>query len=272
MQIENKNNPDDSQLIAESVAGNKQSLEILIKRYQDYIYNISLRLFLNPDDALDATQEVLIKVITHLKTFSGKSKFSTWLYRIAVNHFLNSPLKKTEQLFTGKFSEQEIGENYYETEEKINEKLLEEVRIACSTAMLMCLTRDQRLIYIIGEIFGADHQTGAQLFDITTANYRIKLYRAKTDLLNFVSGRCGLVNPKNSCRCNKKTKYMIEKGYVHPDKLVFNTDFHEKINVLVNAKKNIISDHIQFNLSELFINSPFQVKEELNQIFNTLVT
>ena len=149
---------------------------------------------------------------------------------------------------------------------------MEEVRIACSTAMLMCLTRDQRLIYIIGEIFGADHQTGAQLFDITTANYRIKLYRAKTDLLNFVSGRCGLVNPKNSCRCNKKTKYMIEKVYVHPDKFVFNTDFHEKINVLVNAKKNIISDHIQFNLSELFINSPFQVKEELNQIFNTLVT
>ena len=75
MQIENKNNPDDSQLIAESVAGNKQSLEILIKRYQDYIYNISLRLFLNPDDALDATQEVLIKVITHLKTFSCKSFF-----------------------------------------------------------------------------------------------------------------------------------------------------------------------------------------------------
>jgi DNA-directed RNA polymerase specialized sigma24 family protein len=64
----------DALLIKEAVEGNKRSLEILIMRYQDYIYNISLRLFLNPDDALDATQEVLIKLVTHLKTFNGKSQ------------------------------------------------------------------------------------------------------------------------------------------------------------------------------------------------------
>lgn len=84
----------DQALIEASVQGDKKSLEQLIKRYQDYIYNISLWLFVHPDDALDASQEVLIKVVTSLNTFKGNSQFSTWLYRIAFNHFLNSPKKK----------------------------------------------------------------------------------------------------------------------------------------------------------------------------------
>jgi len=53
----------DNQLIAKSLEGNKAALTKLIKRHQDYIFNISLRLFLDTDDAMDATQEVLIKVI-----------------------------------------------------------------------------------------------------------------------------------------------------------------------------------------------------------------
>jgi RNA polymerase sigma factor (sigma-70 family) len=260
----------DELLIKEAIEGNKRSLEILIMRYQDYIYNISLRLFLNPDDALDATQEVLIKVVTHLKTFNGKSKFSTWLYRIAVNHFLNSPMKKMETIFNNRFTTEALVELYPESEESYPQDLLEEVRVACSTAMLMCLSRDQRLIYIMGEILGADHSLGAELFETTPANYRIKLHRAKTDLLNFVSGRCGLVNPKNSCRCNKKTKWMIEKGYVNKEKFVFTIDFQTKINQIVNHYKDPISDDIQFRLAELFTDSPFQVKKSLDGIFENL--
>jgi RNA polymerase sigma factor (sigma-70 family) len=271
MNSENKNITSDEILVKESVAGNKQSLETLIKRYQDYIYNISLRLFLHPEDALDATQEVLIKVVTHLKTFNGKSRFSTWIYRIAVNHFLDSPIKKTEQLFFHRFNAEELAENYPDADDRYPETLLEEVRVACSTAMLMCLTRDQRLIYIIGEILGADHKLGAELFETTPANYRVKLHRAKADLLSFVGGRCGLVNQKNSCRCNKKTKWMIEKGYVKADQLVFTSDFSVKINQIVHAFKNTVSDDIQFRMTELFTDSPFQVKKELDRIFTNLV-
>lgn len=92
----------DRLLIEEALAGNKKSLEKLVKKYQDYIYNVALRLFLDPDDALDATQEVLIKVVTHLKTFKGESNFKTWLYRIVFNHFLNTPKRKMELVFANK--------------------------------------------------------------------------------------------------------------------------------------------------------------------------
>lgn len=260
----------DLELIKESVAGNKASLERLIKIHQDYIYNISLKLFLNPDDALDATQEVLIKVITALKTFKGESQFRTWLYRIVFNHFLNTPKQKMELLlesnsthFTGFSTDNE--------KDVISEEEIEEVRILCSTAMLMCLNREQRLLYIIGEIFGADHNLGAELFDLTPANYRVKLHRAKSDLLSFVSGKCGIINPNNPCRCPKKARVLIEKGIVDKNDLKFNSDYSKRINEIVITQKNDISDKIQLELRGLFKDSPFQIKTELDSLVNEIV-
>lgn len=266
-----KYNPNlDIKLVKESVAGNKASLERLIKINQDYIYNISLKFFLNPDDALDATQEVLIKVITGLKTFKGESHFRTWLYRITLNHFLNTPKQKMELLmednstyFSGFSNESE--------KDKISEVEIEEVRILCSTAMLMCLNREQRLLYIIGEIFGADHHLGAELFNLTPANYRVKLHRAKTDLLSFVSGKCGIINPNNPCRCPKKARVLIDKGIVNKNELKFNSDYSKKINEIVITQKNEISDKIHLELRELFIDSPFQIKTEIDSLVNEIV-
>lgn len=179
----------DEVLIAEALSGDKESLEILIKRHQNYIYNISLKLFLDPEDALDATQEVLIKVITSLKTFQGKSRFRTWLYRIAFNHFLDSPTRKMEKMFDRGF-DLNAAESI-ETTREISEAEIEEVKIMCSTAMLMCLSREQRLIYIVGDVFEADHHLGATLFETTPANFRVKLHRARADLLNYGQMRAG---------------------------------------------------------------------------------
>ena len=175
----------DNTLIEEALEGNKTSLTLLIKRHQAFIYNVSLKMFLDPDDAMDATQEVLIKMFTRLNTFQQKSQFRTWLYRIAVNHFLNVPRTKTELLMaTNSETMNQLADEVDDS--PVSEAEIEEVRILCATAMLMCLTREQRLLYIPGEVFGTDHQLGAQLFDLTPANYRVRLHRAKADLLNFV--------------------------------------------------------------------------------------
>lgn len=264
------NNEKDLNLIRKALAGDKASLEMLVKTHQDYIYNIALRFFLNPDDALDATQEILIKVITGLKTFKGESAFRTWAYRISLNHFLNAKKSKTEFLLTREperysgFSEQKEPEPHSEAE-------IEEVRILCSTAMLMCLDREQRLLYILGEIFHMDHNLGAELFNISKAHYRVKLHRAKTDLLSFVSGKCGIIDPINPCRCPKKTRKLVEEGFVNKDNLLFNTDFSLRVKELVTKKKNEISDKIQLELKELFQDSPFQVKDEIDQLIDEIL-
>lgn len=252
----------DEILLSDALAGNRRALELLVKKHQQFLYNISLRLFVNPEDALDATQEVWIKVLTKLQSFQRKSQFRTWLYRIAVNHFLNAPKKKMELLLEHPAN----GLAGFTEEEVRDEAVVEEVRLLCSTAMLMCLNREQRLLYIIGEIFGADHQLGAALFELSPANYRVKLHRAKADLLQFISGRCGLVDPQNPCRCPKKAKAMINQGWVDPEHLRFNTHFETQIKDLVEEQRYQVNDEIQLRMKDLFRESPFQIHQELDQL------
>lgn len=57
---------------------------------------------------------------------------------------------------------------------------------ACSTGLLLCLDREQRLVYILGEIFGVSARVGAELLEISPENFRQKLSRARRDLYQFM--------------------------------------------------------------------------------------
>jgi RNA polymerase sigma factor (sigma-70 family) len=81
--------PEDRELVRRAQGGNREALEQLITHHQAWIYNIVLRMVYLPQDAEDATQEILVKLMTKLSTFVGRSSFRTWLYRIVVNHVLN---------------------------------------------------------------------------------------------------------------------------------------------------------------------------------------
>src|SRR5260370_7482243 len=70
-------------------SGDRQALEELIERHQGWIYNIAVGMLYHPQDAEDATQEILVKVLTRLSSFEGRSSFRTWLYRVVFNHLLN---------------------------------------------------------------------------------------------------------------------------------------------------------------------------------------
>ena len=86
----------DTSLVERAKGGDKAALDELIRRHQAWIYNIALRMVWEPRDAEDVTQEVLIKVITRLSHFEGKSKFRTWLYRIVINHVINMKARRHE--------------------------------------------------------------------------------------------------------------------------------------------------------------------------------
>src|SRR5256712_10585010 len=87
---------DDRALVERAAAGERQALEDLVRRHQAWIYNIAIRILAHPQDAEDATEEVLIKTLTRLSSFEGRSTFRTWLYRIEVNHVLNIKRERLE--------------------------------------------------------------------------------------------------------------------------------------------------------------------------------
>lgn len=75
----------DEQLIKKYCKGNRQAMAILIERYQDEMLNFFYRRVDSKTQAEDMVQELFLKVIRHAHRFRAKARFSTWLYRIAIN-------------------------------------------------------------------------------------------------------------------------------------------------------------------------------------------
>jgi len=218
----------DRELVARAQGGSREALEHLVTRHQRWIYNIVLRMIYHPHDAEDVTQEILIKLITKLSTFKGESRFRTWLYRIVVNHVLN--MKRTlpeEREWT--FEKFGSGLSAAPDEELPDPRsvpvdlqlIVDEAMIGCTSAMLLCLSREQRIVYILGEIFGVTDAVGAELLETSRDSFRQKLSRARRDLHQFMHGQCGLINAANPCRCAKKTKAFIRAGHIDTAKLLF---------------------------------------------------
>lgn len=271
----NYNDQADADLVALATKGNKKALESLIIRHQSFVYNLALKMTKSVEDAEDLTQEVFIKAVTALSKFQGNSKFRTWLYRIAVNHFLN--MKKSHlELKTTDFesyfnSIDEIPVYELNDQEKIElSDSIEEIRISCTAGMLLCLDREQRMAYILGEMFGIDHQLGSEILGISPGNFRIRLMRARQDLYNWMNKRCGLVNESNPCRCAKKTKGYIKAGYVDPDNLKFNTRYSNKIYELSQEKASDISNAIEDLNRKVFLHHPFQQSQTADKIIGEL--
>src|SRR5690348_14043979 len=87
---------EDRARVARARSGDRQALEDLLQHHQGWIYNIAVRMLYHPQDAEDATQEILIKILTRLSSFEGRSSLRTWLYRIVVNHLLNTRRSRVE--------------------------------------------------------------------------------------------------------------------------------------------------------------------------------
>jgi len=252
---------DDQELIKQVQNGKREALETLITRHQRWIYNIVLRMLYHPHDAEDATEEILIKLITRLSSFEARSSFRTWLYRIVVNHVLNMKRGRVEEA-NWTFAKYGDGLKSAPDEELPDpnsvpadlKMLVDEARIGCTSGMLLCLDREQRLIYILGEIFGVTDSVGAELMDISRDNFRQKLSRARRDLHNFMQNQCGLINKANPCRCAKKTRAFMQAGYIDPRNLLFAKEHvtrvrevaekrHEDIASLDEAYAEIHRDH-----------------------------
>src|SRR5262249_18739631 len=89
-------------LARDAVGGDRDALDRLIRALQSDVYGLALRMLWNREDAEDATQEILVRVVTRLAQFDFRSRLGTWVYRIAVNYILDvkkSPVERMELTF-----------------------------------------------------------------------------------------------------------------------------------------------------------------------------
>lgn len=214
-------------LVQQAVDGDKDALEALVRQIQDPVYALAIRMLWHPADAEDATQEILVKIVTHLGSFRRESSFSTWCYRIATNHLLTTRKRRAERReVTFENFEEDIqsGLAYsqsHATPEAEHGLLVEELMIGCTQGMLLCLDRDLRVTFILGQILEVNSRHAAEILDITPEAFRKRLSRARSLLRDFVRTHCGCVDSSNPCNCSQQLPYSIKTGLVNPQRLLF---------------------------------------------------
>ncbi|MGH1349960.1 MAG: RNA polymerase sigma factor [Methyloligellaceae bacterium] len=213
----------EAELAALALSGDRAALENLIKHIHPAIFKISQRFLLCPTDAEDATQEILMKVITHLSSFEGNSRFLTWVYSIASNYLRDIKRRQKPDHMTFDEFSLDLADGLAEEEYEGPDKILmeEEVRIGCTLAMLQCLDDDARMAYTLGEIFELDHNEAAAVMECSNSTFRKRLSRAREKITDFMIANCGIANSDNNCRCSKRVNKAIETGRANPRQPAF---------------------------------------------------
>jgi RNA polymerase sigma factor (sigma-70 family) len=265
----------DYQLIQLITDGNNEALVTLINRHKDFIFNLSFRMFGNIEDAKDASQEIWIKVITKLSSFKNNSGFRTWLYRLAVNHILNFKKTKKEQALSSFEQHRALIENLKSEElsavYNVENALLEqETKVECMTGMLLCLNREQRIVFILGSIFNFNSRLGAEFLNVSPENFRQQLSRARKQLRNYMNNECSLINPNGKCSCKLKTQSAINAGIVNPQNLQFSQKHLKKVqNIAEKNTENVVENILEIKCQEEFQKHPFLILE--NEVLESVV-
>jgi RNA polymerase sigma factor (sigma-70 family) len=205
-------------LVERARSGDGNALNALIAALADDVYGLALRMTANRADAEDATQEVLLKVTTHLGGFRGEAAVRTWVYRIALRHLLDRRKSRVEALHLDfeRFA-QDLLDGLGDPSGDAAEA--EEVKLGCSLAMLTCLDRPHRVAYVLGEVFDLPNRAAAQIAGIGEPLYRQRLSRARRQLEAFTKSYCGVVDAAAPCRCDRRVARATELGRLQRDNL-----------------------------------------------------
>ncbi len=209
--------PSEVALVAEAIDGDAVAAAEVMRRLQDPIYRLALRMTGRPADAEDATQEILLRAFTRLATWRGEAKLLTWAYRIGVNHLLNrrrQSIQEAAQLSLDAFGDALAEGLAADRRGPDAELLATEVRLQCSQAMLQCLTREERIAFVLDDVFGVGSADAAWILDLTPATYRKRLERARKRLRASLTSTCGHANEQARCRCSRRIAHAVSTGRI----------------------------------------------------------
>ncbi|WP_424934775.1 RNA polymerase sigma factor [Amaricoccus macauensis] len=191
--------------------GDHAALASLVRSLQRPVYGLAMRMLAHPADAEDATQEILIKIITHLGTLRDDRAAGGWALKVASRHLVG--MRKRSRVEAMRMSFRDFAEDLEtglahphddQTDSVMTDIAVEEIKIGCTLAMLTCLSRSLRIAYVLGDIFEMSDGEAAETLEISPAAYRQRLSRARQKVTRFVKTSCGVVSKNAACRCEKR--------------------------------------------------------------------
>lgn len=166
----------DNQLIEGALNGSLQAWETLVRRYEARVYNFSLRLTGNRDDAMDLMQEVFLGVYRNLERFRGESQFSSWLFRIAHNKAIDMARRRNASPVQD-IDVEELPELGSANSSPLS-LLMSEQSNANVQALLAMLSAELRLLVELKVFQGMTFDEIAELQDISANTAKTRFYSA----------------------------------------------------------------------------------------------
>lgn len=183
----------------------------IYKEFYPKIVRYLHKLLDNKDEAEDLTQEVFIKINSGLEKFEGKSKLSTWIYKIATNtaydYFRSVSFQKgTKQTLSGEFLEENKEDKNVWTGVKsaTSDKMLEKKEMNdCIKRYVDDINISYKTIFVLSEYEGLKNQDIADIFGLSLDTVKIRIYRARTQLKKKMEKGCEISHEENGISCNE---------------------------------------------------------------------
>jgi RNA polymerase sigma-70 factor (ECF subfamily) len=188
----------DQTLVEKINTGDYQAFESLVNRYESKVYRLSIRMLRNQEDAEDALQETFLQVYRGLKSFEGRSTFSTWLFRLATNvclmkirHRATEPAKFLP--IEDYLPRHEAGEHpqMIDWSDRPEEALLSKESREKMLGALEKLPPDYRAAFILRDMEGFSNAETGEALGISVAAVKSRLHRARLTLRGLLSSYFG---------------------------------------------------------------------------------
>ena len=178
---------EDRELIERSRRGDVNAFDKLVRRYERTIYNVAYRLCGSHDDASDIAQEAFVRSWNNLKSFRGDAQFSTWLYRIVTNVFLDDRKKKRARVTVSLEESVDLDENsvarQFEDKAPGPATLAEgEERRWILERAIQTLPEAQRVIIVMYHQQGLAYEEIAEITHLPIGTVKSRLNRARLAL------------------------------------------------------------------------------------------
>lgn len=184
-------------IVPAAQAGEEAAFEQLVHLYERKVYQLAYRMAANPDDALEMTQEIFLKLYRSLDTFKGESTFNTWFYRLATNACLDFLRKRqrVQKVIAFSLNQKDVFEK--ETEPKddtlLPQELLERSDLQSMVQeALKLLNPEQKIILILCDIENKSYNQIAELLQCQLGTVKSRIFRARSALKKIVIERAEL--------------------------------------------------------------------------------
>lgn len=173
---------DDEALARRAADGDSGALDALLREHTGLIHGVCRRILGNPDDALDATQEALLAIARKIGSFDGRSKFSTWAYRVATNAALDESRRRGRRPLPSEHLPETARTDGSTTEAGIADRLDVE-------AALANLTPEYRAAVALRDLVGMDYAEISEVLGIPPGTVRSRISRGRAALADLLGNR-----------------------------------------------------------------------------------